>query len=135
MFEPGLQIAPGRKIGQKPEARGGAGEDRPCIPAGFHQGVDLAVADDVTAIISRSLKIPVEQLTPDKRLDELGAESLDVIEIIFELEEKFDIGITVRANELAPSKTKDGGTSDAQFTTIGDLTAEVERLVAAKAAQ
>ena len=95
----------------------------------------MAVADDVIAIISRSLKIPVEQLTPNKRLDELGAESLDVIEILFELEEKFDIAITVKAGDLAPSKTSDGGTQDAQFSTIGDLTAEVERLVAAKAAQ
>lgn len=95
----------------------------------------MAVADEVTAIISKSLKIPVEQLTPDKRLDELGAESLDVIEILFELEEKFDIAITVKANDLAPSKASDGSTKEAQFSTIGDLTAEVERLVAAKAAQ
>ena len=95
----------------------------------------MAVADEVTAIIARSLKIPAEQLTPDKRLDDIGAESLDVIEILFELEEKFDIAITVKAGDLAPSKTSDGGTQDAQFSTIGDLTAEVERLVAAKAAQ
>ena len=95
----------------------------------------MAVADEVTAIISKSLKIPVEQLTPNKRLDELGAESLDVIEILFELEEKFDIAITVKAGDLTPTKSSDGTTSEAQFSTVGDLTAEVERLVAAKAAQ
>lgn len=95
----------------------------------------MAVADEVTAIISKSLKIPVEQLTPDKRLDELGAESLDVVEILFELEEKFDISITVKASDLTPTKSSDGTTNDAQFSTIGNLTAEVERLVAAKAAQ
>ena len=59
----------------------------------------MAIIDDVRSIIAKSLNIPVEQLTPDKRLDELGAESLDVIEIVFALEEKYDIAIPLQAND------------------------------------
>ena len=59
----------------------------------------MAIIDDVRSIIAKSLNIPVEQLTPDKRLDELGAESLDVIEIVFALEEKYDIGIPLQGSD------------------------------------
>ena len=62
-------------------------------------GSGLAIIDDVQTIIAESLKIPVERLKPETRLDELGAESLDVIEIVFALEEKYDIAIPFKADE------------------------------------
>ena len=61
----------------------------------------MAIIDDVRSIIAKSLNIPVEQLTPDKRLDELGAESLDVIEIVFALEEKYDIAIPLQGSDAS----------------------------------
>ena len=63
------------------------------------RGAALAIIDDVRSIIAQSLKLPVEKLTPETRLEELGAESLDVIEIVFALEEKYDIAIPLRADE------------------------------------
>lgn len=39
IFTPKLQIAPGRKIGQKPEARGGVEEDRPAFGLGSMRGL------------------------------------------------------------------------------------------------
>jgi len=108
----------------------------------------LAIIDDVRSIIAKSLNIPVDQLTPDKRLDELGAESLDVIEIVFALEEKYDIAIPLQANDAtrvsASGKTdgkSDGktespqksGDSELPFATVGDVAEMVEKLVAAKA--
>jgi acyl carrier protein len=108
----------------------------------------LAVIDDVRSIIAKSLNIPVDQLAPDKRLDELGAESLDVIEIVFALEEKYDIAIPLQANDatrVSASGKTDGksenqsqsqdksGDSELPFTTVGDVAEMVEKLVAAKA--
>ena len=93
----------------------------------------MAIIDDVRSIVAQSLKIPIEQLTPDKHLDELGAESLDVIEIVFALEEKFDITIPLKADEATRLATsgKSGG-QDMPFSTIGDVADIVQKLVAAK---
>jgi acyl carrier protein len=54
-----------------------------------------AITDEVMQIIARELKIPPERLAPDTALQDLGVESLDLIEIIFALEEKFDISIPI----------------------------------------
>jgi len=92
--------------------------------------------DDVRAIISKSLKIPLEQLTPDARLDELGAESLDVIEIVYDLEEKFNISIPFKADQGTQLKTSGSdGSSDLPFATVGDLANVVRSLVEAKASR
>lgn len=94
----------------------------------------MEVIDAVRSIISKSLKIPIERLTPDARLDELGAESLDVIEIVFNLEEKFDISIPFKADEgsrlTKPDKSQED--ADMQFSTVGDIANMVRRLVEAK---
>jgi len=107
----------------------------------------LAIIDDVRSIIAKSLNIPVDQLTADKRLDELGAESLDVIEIVFALEEKYDIAIPLQGSDAtrvsASGKGEDQGKSEDQdkggnelpFTTVGDVAEMVEKLVAAKASK
>ena len=109
----------------------------------------MAIIDDVRSIIAKSLNIPVEQLTPDKRLDELGAESLDVIEIVFALEEKYDIAIPLQgsdASRVSASGKSEGredksegqdksGGSELPFTTVGDVAEMVEKLVAAKASK
>jgi acyl carrier protein len=94
----------------------------------------LEVLDDVRAIISKSLNIPIERLTPEARLDELGAESLDVIEIVFSLEEKFDISIPFNADEVTRvSKPDADGKTDMEFSTIGDIAQVVQDLIKAKA--
>jgi acyl carrier protein len=105
----------------------------------------LAIIDDVRAIIAQSLKLPVEKLTPETRLEELGAESLDVIEIVFALEEKYDIAIPLRADEATRLTKSDDGAGhaksgqssgqDVPFSTVGDVAEIVEKLVAAKASK
>ena len=104
----------------------------------------MAIIDDVRSIIAQSLKIPVEKLAPETRLEELGAESLDVIEIVFALEEKYDIAIPLRADEATRlAKSDDGGAAKAEksdgqdvpFSTVGDVAEIVEKLVAAKASK
>jgi acyl carrier protein len=107
-------------------------------------GTTLAIIDDVRSIIAKSLNIPAEQLTPEKRLDELGAESLDVIEIVFALEEKYDIAIPLQANDATrvsasgkpdEKSTEAAAGNELPFTTVGDVAEMVEKLVAAKASK
>ena len=92
-----------------------------------------AVIDDVRSIIAKSLNISVDQLTPETHLDELGAESLDVIEIVFALEEKFDITIPLKADEATRLATSDkSGGQEMPFSTVGDVADIVGKLLAAK---
>lgn len=71
--------------------------------------------------IVQHLVVPEEKLLPDTRFEEeLGADSLDVIELVMGIEEEF--GITV------PDEDSE------KMTTVGDLFMYVERVVQAKAA-
>jgi acyl carrier protein len=47
----------------------------------------------VTAVIAKTQKIPPESVTIDKTFEELKIDSLDGINILFALEEEFDIDI------------------------------------------
>ena len=47
----------------------------------------------VTAVIAKTQKIPPESVTIDKTFEELKIDSLDGINILFALEEEFDVDI------------------------------------------
>jgi acyl carrier protein len=80
------------------------------------------VADDVIAIISKKLPNPREIGLSDN-LAELGIESIDALEMVFDLEEKFDIQIPYNANSAATD-----------FATVGDVVRSIQGLVDQKAA-
>jgi acyl carrier protein len=82
----------------------------------------MDVADEVKGIIAKALKVPLDQLDSDTQLTDLGAQSLDIVEIIFELEEKFDISIPV----------PEGGPEGLEYDTVGAVAQAVKRLVDAK---
>jgi acyl carrier protein len=92
------------------------------------------ITDLVRQIISKELKIPLERLTADTALQDLGVESLDVIEIIFALEEKFDISIPYNANEAAAGGGKTASDGLGKLETIHQISMAVTDLVGAKAA-
>ena len=48
----------------------------------------------VLAIIAQQKRIPAEQVTIDSTFAELGLDSLDAVNILFELESAFDINIS-----------------------------------------
>ena len=51
--------------------------------------------EKIKAIIAEKLEISAEQITDDaKFIDDLGADSLDVVELIMILEDEFEIEIT-----------------------------------------
>ena len=81
------------------------------------------VAQDVMAIIKKKIRVERDQIAMDDRLQDLGLESLDALELVFDIEEKFDVEIPVNANEA-----NIGG-----FETVADIVRAVEKLVAKKA--
>jgi acyl carrier protein len=92
----------------------------------------MEIVEQVRQIIATTLKVPLEQLTPDTRLDDIGAESLDVIEIVFELEEKFGISIPFNPDEAARAAREPNEAGDIAFQTIGQVASAVKGLVDAK---
>ena len=77
------------------------------------------VTADVIAIIAK--KVPGDKnkdLAVGDKLTELGLESIDALEMIFDLEEKFDIQIPVNANNPRT-----------EFDTVGQVVKAVQQLV------
>jgi acyl carrier protein len=80
------------------------------------------ITDDVVAIIAKKVVPPRPSLGLQQRLDDLGLNSLALVELVMDIEDKFDIEIPYNAN-----------TSIAEFRTVGDLVTAIQRLVAEKA--
>jgi len=79
------------------------------------------IASDVIAIIAKKKRVEKPNIELADRLEDLGLESLDAVEMIFDLEEKFDIEIPYNANINNPRT---------EFDTVGDVVHAIEKLVA-----
>lgn len=54
----------------------------------------MAIFDDVKAVIVEQLSVSADEVKLDSKfVDDLGADSLDVVELVMALEEKFGIEI------------------------------------------
>jgi acyl carrier protein len=94
------------------------------------------IAEGVRQIISSELKIPLERLTPDTALQDIGVTSLDLIFIIFALEEKFNISIPYNANEVAAADERASSKVGLEkLETIAQISEAVKGLMDAKAPQ
>lgn len=82
----------------------------------------MDVLNEVKQVIGKQARVPIDQLTADTRLEDIGIESIDVIEIVFALEEKFGVTLPFNANEAAVS----------EFETIGKVANAVKTVVAEK---
>jgi acyl carrier protein len=85
----------------------------------------VSVKDRVIAIIAEQAVLDVDQVSPEMRLDELGIDSLGLVESVFAIEEAFDISVPFNAN--APEQ------SGFDMTTVASIIAAVEDLVAQSA--
>ena len=95
-----------------------------------------AIAEGVMQIISSELKIPLERLTPDTKLQDIGVTSLDLIFIIFALEEKFDISIPYNANVVAAADERASSKAGLpKLESIAQIAAAVKGLMDAKASE
>jgi len=54
----------------------------------------MAIIDDVKEVVAEQLNVSVDEIKDDSKFaEDLGADSLDVVELVMALEEKFDIEI------------------------------------------
>ena len=54
----------------------------------------MALLEDITEVVVEQLSVSAEEVKEDaKFVEDLGADSLDVVELVMALEEKFDIEI------------------------------------------
>ena len=95
----------------------------------------MDIANEVKLVIAKALKLPAEQLSDDTNLQDLGR--VDLIEIIFELEEKFDIALTVKmGKDLGEGADQAPGQLKMEnFATVGDVCRAVRAIVDAKASR
>jgi acyl carrier protein len=80
------------------------------------------VAGEVRAILADLAMVPVEEVEDGMTPQDLGVDSMGLVEAIFAIEEAFDIQVPFNANE--PAK------SDFDISSVGAIVSAVERLVA-----
>lgn len=65
----------------------------------------MSVQDKVIEIIADQLGVSAGEVTPDKTFDELGADSLAVVELVMAFEDEFDVEVEEsQASELKTVK-------------------------------
>ncbi|MBE7078248.1 MAG: acyl carrier protein [Clostridiales bacterium] len=72
--------------------------------------------EKVQALLAEALNLPVEKVTADSKIvEDLGADSLDVVELLSQLEDEF--GVVIPDEEVE------------NLVTVGDVASEIEKLV------
>lgn len=79
------------------------------------------VQDQVFSIIAREAFRDPSELSAETTLEELGLDSLGLVEVIFAIEESFDVSVPFNANEPAAAQF--------DMSTVGAIVRAVERLV------
>lgn len=85
----------------------------------------MSTQDKVIAIIAEQAVLEPSDVTLESTLEDLGIDSLGLVESIFAIEEEFDISIPFNANE--PSE------SDFDITNVASIIAGIDKLIAEKA--
>ena len=85
-----------------------------------------SVRDKVIAIIAEQALVEPSEIADNTKLDELGLDSLTLVEIVFGIEEAFDVSVPYNAND--PSD------SDFDLSSVAAVTKAVEGLVSEKGA-
>lgn len=78
----------------------------------------------VAQIIAEQAMVEVSEIKPETTLDDLGLDSLALVEVVFGIEEAFDISVPYNAND--PSE------SDFDISNVGQIVAGVKKLIAEK---
>ena len=82
----------------------------------------MSVKDRVIAIIAEQAVLEPSDVTMDSTHEDLGIDSLGLVESIFAIEEEFDISVPFNANE--PEK------SDFDISSVASIVAGIEALIA-----
>ncbi|HXP77636.1 MAG TPA: phosphopantetheine-binding protein [Stellaceae bacterium] len=86
-----------------------------------------SIESDVLDIISKQAKVERTTLTRRTSLAELNVQSLDLVEIIFALEDKFDLEVPYNANDPRSAGVK--------FDNVGDVIDGIAKLLAERDAR
>lgn len=84
----------------------------------------MSIQKKVFAIIAEQAVLEPSDVSLISTLDDLGIDSMGVVECIFAIEEEFDITVPFNANE--PAK------SDFDITNVGSIVAGIEKLISKK---
>jgi acyl carrier protein len=84
----------------------------------------MTIRDKVIAIIAEQALLEPSDVTMDSTLEQLGIDSLGLVESIFAIEEAFDISIPFNANEPTAG--------DFDIANVGSIVAGIEKLIAAR---
>jgi len=84
----------------------------------------MSIQDKVIAIIAEQAVLQPSDVTLTSTLEDLGIDSLGLVESIFSIEEEFDITIPFNANE--PTE------SDFDISNVAAIIQGIEKLVAEK---
>ena len=72
--------------------------------------------EKIQAMLAEALNVPVEKVTADAKIvDDLGADSLDVVELLSQLEDEY--GVMIPDEEVE------------SLVTVADVAAQIEKLV------
>ena len=82
------------------------------------------VSKRVAQIIAEQAMLSPEVINPETTLDDLGLDSLALVEVVFGIEEAFDISVPFNANEPAASEF--------DISKVAHIVAGVKLLIAAK---
>lgn len=63
--------------------------------------------DRLQTILTRKFSVPAERIQPDSALENLGLDSLDLIEVLFEVEDEFKIRIPQDGSSLKTATVQD----------------------------
>lgn len=80
----------------------------------------MSIKDKVIAIIAEQAVLEPSDVSMESTLEDLGIDSLGLVESIFAIEEEFDISVPFNANN--PTE------SDFDISTISSIAAGIERL-------
>ncbi len=75
----------------------------------------MAMLDEILDVVAQKTGLDRSRLVPEARLSDLAISSLDMVEVIFVLEDKLGIELTFNAN-----------TAGRDFRTLGDVIKAVE---------
>ncbi len=84
----------------------------------------MSIQDRVIAIIAEQAMLEPSDVRMASTLEDLGIDSLGLVESIFAIEEEFDISIPFNANEPAES--------DFDISSVAAIVAGIEKLAADK---
>jgi acyl carrier protein len=83
---------------------------------------DTALVNDILDVIAAKAMVARDKLDLSAKLTDLSISSLDVVEIVFGLEDKFNVELPFNANA-----------QNQEFETLGQVVALVQKQIALKA--